>query len=113
MDATITADPHLGFALIVLVDIDHSVALMTEMAYQARQRRDHGMRGFRPGCASLRDQERRFLDGAIEGCRRLAHAWIVSGLGETPGVTDLPEWLKGALEDAADHPFKTNLTVAS
>jgi hypothetical protein len=41
------------------------------------------------------------METALGGCRTLGSAWVASGLGNTPGLPVVPEWLTGAVEDAS------------
>lgn len=98
--STITADPVLTFAEVVLLDLDRTADLLTAMVQQARRRCERGAPGFRPGCPTLRNQERQCLETALEGCRTLGAAWISSRLGQATGLRELPRWLTSAMEDA-------------
>ena len=59
--AAMPADPVLTFAEVVLLDLDRTSAWLTAIARHAKQRRETGSPGFRPGCAILRRDERQAL----------------------------------------------------
>ena len=98
-------DHAIAFAEAALLDLHRTSTVLTALAAEARDRCAAGTRGFRPGCAHLRQQEREAFAQAASGCRELAEAWMASGLGGTPGLVALPEWLAAALDDlsVADH----------
>lgn len=94
----IHADPQAAFAESVLLDLDRTVSVLTALAHDAQRRRTDGVPGFRPGCATLRQEEQRSLQHAIAGCRQLAASWVAGGFVVALG---LPDWLQAAVDDLA------------
>lgn len=95
----VAADPELALAETVLLDLDRTSHVLTALASEARDRRNAGAPGFRPGCRPLRDQEAEAMARAVDGCRRMAAAWRSSGFGHGSGSIGPPEWLTAALDD--------------
>lgn len=101
-DDAAACDPTIAFAETVLLDLHRTSTVATALAAEAREQCLAGIRGFRPGCATLRRREQETLDQATDACRRLAAAWQASGLRGTPGLVAEPDWLAAALADAGN-----------
>lgn len=90
------ADPVTMFADVVLVDLERTGDLLTAVAREARETYEVGCRGFRPRSPVLRQQRDRALATAADEMKRMAEAWMASGL---KSERMLPGWLAAAQED--------------